>query len=117
MHLLYWDLGMWGAGEGMAGPTAKLLQLPTYEADHVCLWHTFSLRFRGCCFRQYLPMDIPDETFERFRVRLEEQFGEKLSFTDAKHRYLNMLRFFWILSHKLPTKGTPPFELPPPPWM
>ncbi|OIQ73231.1 hypothetical protein GALL_451330 [mine drainage metagenome] len=62
-------------------------------------------------------MSIDDEVVENFRIRLKEKYGEHLSFTDAKYRYLQLLHLFWILSHKIPTDCEPPYDLPLPPWL
>jgi hypothetical protein len=58
-----------------------------------------------------------DETFERFRQHMQEKYGEAMTPIEAKERYLNLLHLFWILAHKIPTEGEPPYELPFPPWL
>ncbi len=62
-------------------------------------------------------MPIMEETIERFRARMKADYGEDLSFADAKGRYLELLNLFWILAHKAPKVGKPLHEPPPPPWL
>ena len=62
-------------------------------------------------------MAISDEKVECFRERLKHEFGEELSFEEAKSRYMKMLNLFWILSHKPPALGEAPYDPPPPPWL
>ncbi len=62
-------------------------------------------------------MQITDETIDRFRARMEADYDEVLSFAEAKGRYLELLNLFWLLSHKAPKPGEPPYEPPPPPWL
>lgn len=62
-------------------------------------------------------MPITDETIERFRQMMKEKHGVELSFAEAKGRYLELLNLFWILAHKPPKEGEPPYEPPPPPWL
>lgn len=59
---------------------------------------------------------LGEEKVERFRRMLKEQYGEDASFEEAKGRYLKILNLFWILSHKPPEPGEPPYDPPPPPW-
>ena len=62
-------------------------------------------------------MTFSDETIERFRVRMKEEFGEEFSFVEARERYLELAHLFWILAHKAPRAGEPPHDPPPPPWL
>jgi hypothetical protein len=61
-------------------------------------------------------MEISDAKIERFRKRLKDEFGDELSFGDAKSRYLKILNLFWILSHKAPEPGEAPYDPPDSPW-
>ena len=67
-------------------------------------------------FSTLLPMEIDSETFERFRKRMKDTFNEEMTFEEAKHRHLELLDFFWLLAHKPPEEGEPPYEPPLPPW-
>lgn len=59
---------------------------------------------------------ITDEDVENFRNMMKEECGADLDFVEAKVRYIQLLNFFWILAHRAPKKGEPPYEPPPPPW-
>ncbi len=54
---------------------------------------------------------------ERFRTLMRDKCGLELSLVDAKVRYLQLLNLFWILAHKPPQRGEPPYEPPTPPWI
>lgn len=62
-------------------------------------------------------MPIDDQTIERFRQKMKDEFGEEMTFAEAKGRYLELLNLFWILAHKPPQEGELSYEPPPPPWL
>ena len=66
---------------------------------------------------QHVEMAITDADVEAFRKRSEER-GVFLSCGEAKARLLELLRLYWILSHRPPRAGSEnPCEPPPPPWL
>jgi hypothetical protein len=60
---------------------------------------------------------ITDEAVENFRRMMKDDHGVDLDFVEAKVRYLQLLNLFWILAHRAPKEGDPPYEPPPPPWL
>ncbi len=62
-------------------------------------------------------MTVTDADIERFRRQMNARCGVDVSFADAKIRYFQLLNLFWILAHKPPEKGEPPYEPPAPPWL
>ncbi len=62
-------------------------------------------------------MTINEKTIECFRRNIKEQYGEELSFVEAKGRYLNLMHMFWVLEHRAPRAGEPPRDPPPPLWL
>lgn len=60
---------------------------------------------------------ITEESIEDFRRMMREEYRCDLDFDQAKVRYLQLLNLFWILAHRAPKPGEPPYEPPPPPWL
>jgi hypothetical protein len=61
--------------------------------------------------------EIGEESAERFRKLMKEECGVDLDAASAKTRYLPLLTLFWILAHRIPEEGDPPYEPPLPPWL
>ena len=62
-------------------------------------------------------MHLADDEIKNYQERMEDLYDEELSFDDAKERLRQLLHLYWILAHRPPKEGKPPYTLPPPPWL
>lgn len=62
-------------------------------------------------------MPFDDDQIKRYQDRMKDRYGEEVSFEDAKHRLNQLLQWYWILAHRPPAEGEPPYSPPTPPWL
>lgn len=58
-----------------------------------------------------------DEEIGDYQQRMKDLYHEEISFNDAKARLRQLLHLYWVLAHRPPAEGEPPYTPPPPPWI